>query len=106
MGKDQQSNKNDTHTRAKARAEERNQAKEKFLAFLRKDSTVSLACEHIGYNRDTVYSWREKDENFAKEWDNAVERSRDIARQSIYQRAFYGWDELAISMKQVVYEYT
>ena len=87
-----------------SRDAERKEAKEKFLAFLREDPTVSLACENIGKERCTVYEWREKDEKFAKEWDDALERTRDVARSSIYRRGIIGWEEPMVSMGKVVYE--
>ena len=91
-------------TRALSRDAERKEKKEKFLAFLREDPTVSLACEHIDRDRATVYNWREKDHKFAEEWDNAIERTKDVARSSIYKRGIIGWWEPMVSMGQVVYE--
>jgi len=104
MGNERKSNKSNNHTRALSRDAERKEAKEKFLAFLREDPTVSLACENIGKERCTVYEWREKDEKFAKEWDDALERTRDVARSSIYRRGIIGWEEPMVSMGKVVYE--
>ena len=93
-----------TPTRALSRDAERKEKKEKFLAFLREDPTVSLACEHIDRDRATVYNWREKDHKFAEEWDNAIERTKDVARSSIYKRGIIGWMEPMVSMGQVVCE--
>jgi len=97
-------NKGNSPTRALSREAERKEKKEKFLAFLREDPTVSLACESIDIARKSVYEWRGKDEKFAEEWDNALERTRDVARSSIYHRGIIGWDEPMVSMGQVVYE--
>ncbi len=105
MGSKQESDKSDTPTRVLSRLEQRREAKEKFLAFLREDPTVSLAAEHININRDTAYAWRNKDSKFAKDWDNAIERTRDVARSSIYRRGIIGCDEKVVSMGQLVYEY-
>ncbi len=104
MNGEPKSDKSDIPTRALSREAERKEAKAKFLAFLREDPTVSLACEYIDKNRDTVYNWREKDQNFAKEWDNALERARDVGRSSIYKRGIIGWQEPMVSMGKVVYE--
>jgi hypothetical protein len=101
---ERKSNKSNSPTRALSREAERKEAKEKFLAFLREDPTVSLACEHIDRDRTTVYDWREKDQKFAQEWDNALERARDVGRSSIYKRGIIGWEEPMVSMGQVVYE--
>lgn len=104
MSDKQQGNKSNSHTRAKSREAERKDAKEKFIAFLREDPTVSLACEKIGVSRKSVYEWYEKDKKFAKEWDDAIERSRDVARSSIYKRGIIGWMEPIVSMGQIVCE--
>lgn len=104
MGDEHESDKSDIPTRALSREEARKEAKAKFIAFLREDPTVSLACEYIDKNRDTVYNWREKDQKFAKEWDNAIERAKDVARSSIYKRGIIGWMEPIVSMGQVVCE--
>lgn len=79
--------------------------KETFLEALRQDPTVSLACEVAGVGRATVYRWREQSKTFAQAWDDAVERCRDVARRSIYQRGILGWDEKVASQGQVVMEY-
>jgi hypothetical protein len=80
-------------------------AREKFLEALRQDPTVSLACEVAGVARATVYRWREQSKTFAQAWDDAIERCRDVARSSIYQRGILGWDEKVASQGQMVMEY-
>ncbi len=84
---------------------QRKEAKDLFLDELKRVHSVSLACEYAQISRTTAYDWRGKDEVFATSWKDAVERSRDIARSSIYQRGILGWDEPIISMGQVVYSY-
>jgi hypothetical protein len=86
------------------KAEERAKAKAAFLASLKVDPNVSLACDEAQISRDTAYRWKEGDQAFAKAWDTALERTRDVARSSIYKRGILGWDEPMISMGQVVYE--
>ncbi|GAC1668390.1 MAG: hypothetical protein PVS3B3_38870 [Ktedonobacteraceae bacterium] len=86
-------------------ATQRKEAKSLFIEALKQVHCVTMACEHAEISRKTAYEWREKDADFADLWENAVERSRDIARASIYQRGILGWDEPIISMGQVVYDY-
>jgi hypothetical protein len=86
--------------------EERKQAKETFLALLKEDPTVSLACDEAQISRDTAYRWKDRDQTFSKAWDAAVERTRDVARSSIYRRGIIGWEEPLVSMGQVVCEMT
>lgn len=101
---ERKSDKSDSNTRVLNREEARKEAKVKFIAFLREDPTVSLACEHIDISRDTAYKWYDKDQNFAKAWDDALERARDVGRSSIYKRGIIGWQEPMVSMGKVVYE--
>lgn len=104
MGDALEGNKGNSPTRALSREAERKEAKTRFIEFLREDPTVSLACERINMSRKSIYQWREKDQKFAKEWDDAIERAKDIARSSIYKRGIIGWMEPIVSMGQVVCE--
>jgi hypothetical protein len=83
---------------------ERKEAKERFLESLRVDPNVSLACDKAEISRETAYRWRDGDETFKTAWEKAIERTRDVARSSIYQRGILGWLEPAISNGQLVYE--
>lgn len=86
-------------------AEQRKEAMALFLEYLKKDPTVMLACEYAGINRSTVYRWKDKYTAFADDWGNAIERTKDVARSSIYTRGILGWEEKAHSGGQVVMEY-
>lgn len=79
-------------------AQKRKEAKETFLACLRLDANVSLACDKAEISRQGAYLWREKDPEFARAWDDAVERSNDVIRRAIFQRAVEGWEEPLVSM--------
>lgn len=85
------------------KAEERKLAKAAFLASLQTDPSVSLACDEAQISRDTAYRWKEQDGAFSKAWDVALERTKDVARSSIYRRGILGWDEPLVSMGQPVY---
>jgi hypothetical protein len=85
--------------------EQRKEAKELFLAYLKTDHNVTFACEQANISREAAYTWKEKDQTFAKGWENAIERVKDIARSSIYRRGILGWDEKVASQGQVVMEY-
>lgn len=85
-------------------AVQRKEAKALFLEGLKQCHCVTLACEFAGIGRTAVYDWKDADKKFASDWQNAVERSKDIARASIYQRGILGWDEPVVSMGQAVYE--
>lgn len=85
-------------------AAQRKESKDLFLESLKSDPNVSAACDYAQIARKTAYQWREKDEAFADEWENAIERTKDVARSSIYRRGIIGWDETVVSNGQVVYE--
>lgn len=83
---------------------QRKEAKHLFIDYLKTDPNVSAACDVAGIGRNTAYQWREHDKNFADEWEQAIERTKDVARSSIYQRGIIGWDEAIVSNGQLVYE--
>lgn len=83
---------------------QRKEAKALFLEGLKQLHCVTLACEFAGIGRATAYQWKDVDQKFAADWNVVVERARDIARASIYQRGILGWDEPIVSMGQAVYE--
>lgn len=85
-------------------AAQRKEAKDLFIEYLKRDHNISFACEYAGISRKTAYQWREKDSQFADQWEQAVDRAKDIARSSIYQRGILGWNETVVSMGQLVYE--
>ena len=82
-------------------AEHRKLAKAWFIVSLKQDPNISLACDYAGISRNPAYQWREKDPNFAEEWDNAIERAKDVARSSIYKRGVLGWDEPVVAQGRV-----
>lgn len=85
-------------------AAQRKEAKTLFLDALSQDPNISAACDHACIGRTTAYMWREKDTVFADNWETALERTKDVARSSIYKRGVLGWDEAVVSQGQAVYE--
>lgn len=79
-------------------------AKALFLESLCSDPSVSRAADYANVSRGIVYVWREKDKKFAKAWDEALEKTKDVARSSIYQRGIIGWLEPLVSNGQLVCE--
>lgn len=49
-----------------------------FLAVLRETANVRQACAAVGIARKTAYNHREKDAEFASEWDAAMEDAADL----------------------------
>lgn len=66
---------------------------EKFLDVLRETCNVSEAARTSGAGRRTVYEWREKDEAFAAEWDEAEQEAADKLEREAWRRAVEGTDK-------------
>lgn len=67
-----------------------NDWKETFLSRLRKSPNVTAAARAAGYSRQWMYELREREENFAKAWDEALSESLDTAEGELYRRAVRG----------------
>jgi len=85
--------------------EQRVRAKAIFIDKLKRTHSVTLACEQAKISRQTAYDWRQIDEEFGKQWEDAVERDKDIARASIFERGILGWDEPVVNAGMLIYEY-
>ena len=68
----------------------------KFLAALRKMPIVSHACEEAGISPTTAYKHRKKNNRFAQEWDEALEKGIDHLEQAAWQAAQDGDRQLLI----------
>ena len=75
---------------SRAAAARRPSKKNAFLAALTDTVNVALACRHAGIPRRTAYDWREKDEDFAQSWDEALDEGIDLLEAELHRRAFEG----------------
>lgn len=82
--------------------EQRSKAMLLFIESLKVDPNVTLACDQAEIGRTVAYEWRDKYPEFGKEWDTALERTKDVARSSIYKRGIIGWDEPLVSVGKLV----
>lgn len=64
-----------------------------FLAALRDGLSVSNAATKSAMSRAAVYDWRGDDEEFAKDWDDALEGGTDLLEDEATRRALHGTDE-------------
>lgn len=67
-----------------------------FLEALRTVPVIAHACRAVGINRSTAWRAREADEQFAADWDDAIEEGVDNAEQEAYRRAVTGFEEPVI----------
>jgi len=67
-----------------------------FLAALRNSANVRAACQKVGIDRRTAYRQRERDAEFAAQWDEAIQDACDILEAEAWTRARGGSDLLLI----------
>jgi transposase-like protein len=70
--------------------------KAKFLSVLAEGGSVTLAARAIGIARKNVYAWRNKDEQFKADWDDAVEQGTDMLEDAAVERAIKGKSDTMI----------
>lgn len=61
-----------------------------FLGMLAQGHTVTKAAALIGHGRSTVYELRQRDADFAKQWDLALDVGVDALEEEARRRAFEG----------------
>lgn len=64
-----------------------------FIDELRQRGSVYHAALAAGIGRRTAYRWRDEEEAFARDWDDALEDAYDVLEASAYERAVEGVDE-------------
>lgn len=62
-------------------------AKAIIVKALREIPNLSRACDKAHVSRWTAYGWKENDDAFSKEWEDALERSCDSLEQEATRRA-------------------
>lgn len=76
-----------------ARTNRTNKKRAEFLDALAETASVVRACEVSGVPRRTAYDWRRDDEEFAAEWERALDIGTDALEDEATRRAFEGVDE-------------
>lgn len=68
--------------------------KKKFLEIvIATGGNVTRACAEVDISRQTAYNHRESDPEFAKAWEDAVDKGIDVLEDEARRRAFDGVDE-------------
>lgn len=78
---------------------------EAFLLALTEYPVVSYAARAVGISYRQAYKTREKDEDFAKAWEEALEQGIDRAEQEAFRRAVVGFEEPVIDKGRLAYRY-
>lgn len=63
----------------------------KFLSALAKTGNVSRSAQLARIGRSSVYALRSEDQDFAKQWDEAIEVAGDLLEEEARRRAVTGW---------------
>lgn len=61
--------------------------KPRFIQALRNSANVRASCQAAGISRMAAYKARERSEEFAREWDEALEEAVDTLEAAAWQRA-------------------
>jgi hypothetical protein len=67
--------------------------RETFLKIVSEGGSITLAAKAINFSRAGVYVVRERDEEFKKDWDAAVEEGTDLLEDEALRRALAGVQE-------------
>lgn len=62
------------------------------LAVLEKGNGAAAAAEAVGVDRRTLYNWRDQNDNFRKQWDDAQESITDAIERTAMQKAIQDKD--------------
>src|SRR5262249_47879561 len=84
-----------SHTPARARTR-LGKWRDGFLRALAKTPSVTMAAKAAGVSRRTAYDHRERDSEFAAQWDDALNQSLDVLEHEVYQRALKDDAQLAM----------
>ena len=68
----------------------RDRQKKTFIETLEAQGTVSHAAKAAGVSRQTAYRWQDEDQEFAFEWEQALENAVDGVENALYKRALAG----------------
>src|SRR5256885_3535867 len=82
--------------------EERKAKQTEFLELFRIEANVTVACEKLGIDRNTVYDWKKRYKDFAKQFDEADQIVDDRVDHEIYRRGITGWEEPLVSAGKLV----
>jgi mannose/cellobiose epimerase-like protein (N-acyl-D-glucosamine 2-epimerase family) len=74
----------------------------KFLATLAKTADVTVSAKAAGYSRRSVYEWRENDETWRENWEDAWHRGVDAMEEEARRRAIDGVNKAVYHKGKIV----
>lgn len=79
-------------------------AREQFLTVLANTANVTEASTAVGISRVCMYAHKDRDAEFAEQWDEAVRAGTEFLKDEAVRRAT-GYDEVLTFKGQIQYEY-
>lgn len=76
----------------------------RFIAHLAQSANVTASAEIAGFARSTAYDLRASDDEFASEWDDALEQATDSLEAEARRRAMYGVKEPVVNKDGLVFD--
>lgn len=73
-----------------------------FLEVLACSGNVSLACWSAGTDRQNAYQLRDRDEEFRRQWEYALELAADLLEEEAWRRACDGVERYVVSQGKIV----
>lgn len=70
--------------------EERKNVQDNFLKFFARSGNIRQACWTVGVPRQTIYRWRNEDDDFEDRYQQALDDVNDRIRAEIWRRAING----------------
>jgi hypothetical protein len=77
-------------------------ARARFIEALRATANISSAARSINMSRRALYDARDRDPDFAAQWDDAIETAVDALEEEAWRRGVLGVEEPIISMGKPV----
>ena len=74
----------------------------RFIEHLSATANVTASARAAGAARRSFYNWRDRDEQFAAAWAEALDRGLDALEDEIMRRAMEGTRKYVVSMGRVV----
>jgi hypothetical protein len=83
-------------------SEKRQAAQELFLQAIAASGNVRRSAQLAGVSRETIYTWRRLDDDFAAAFADAEEDFADLLEQEAIRRGYSGVDQPVVSMGKVI----
>lgn len=81
-----------------------NKRKRNFINAFRESGNITLSCQISGMSRQSVKYHRDVDEDFSREYDEALEEASDLLEKEAHRRGVRGIDKPVTYQGKIMYE--